>query len=464
MLPSIIKFARTNAPTDHDESPLKDTAVDVFSLPETVSSTDDSASLISSLSDQVFSPVDGVKNWDKKKGFSDYVREGLRYLKRDDSNVVMLFESPSTANSECKFFNSQVYKFHDYPPTSSAAKSIVGPCRYSLMNGSSYPSFLASGAPPAGLLEHWEATVPGFVRPTFVSDISDNDQVYAYLPCESITKHINNPYVHYHMAGKDAIRLMTDKTTKLLPTTSSQRPCIVKTTHSMGSKGIFIIRNDEDAAEFEAFLQESGNPTYIVTEFIEIDRNLACHFFVHPNGEIVWFGSNENYREADGKWSMDSYQVMSEQDRLREMQLPFVRDVARYCQSVGFWGFCGIDVLFDKTGKGYLVDVNPRVTGSLPSLMVAQQMQERYGFGYCLFRRNGPNCYYGTAAQLFEEVAEFNEANEGRCKVVLLSVYEVAVADGESPRTKLNVGVYSDSIEECKNVLNRFAKPVVVIA
>lgn len=37
------------------------------------------------------------------------------------------------------------------------------------------------------------------------------------------------------------------------------------------------------------------------------------------------------------------------------MQLPFVQHVVRYCQSVGFWGFCGIDVLFDENGQGYLV-------------------------------------------------------------------------------------------------------------
>lgn len=121
------------------------------------------------------------------------------------------------------------------------------------MNGGTYATYLQVGSPEAGLLDHWEATVPGFQSPRFVSEIPDSSQVFAYLPCESIKNHVNDPHIHYHMAGKDAIHLMTDKTTKLLQSTKVQRPCIAKTTHSMGSKGIFIIRNDEDEAEFEAF-------------------------------------------------------------------------------------------------------------------------------------------------------------------------------------------------------------------
>jgi D-alanine-D-alanine ligase-like ATP-grasp enzyme len=160
---------------------------------------------------------------------------------------------------------------------------------------------------------------------------------------------------HYHLAGKDAIHLMTQKTTKILTDTRTKRPCVVKTTHSMGSKGIFIINDDEDEAEFEQFLVDSGNPSYVVVDFVDIVRNVACHFFMHPNGSVVWFGSNENHREPDGKFSTDSYLLMDHQDALKEMQLPFVEEVVRYCRAIDFWGFCGVDVLFDSSGAGYLV-------------------------------------------------------------------------------------------------------------
>mmetsp|Transcript_20116 Transcript_20116/g.29630 ORF Transcript_20116/g.29630 Transcript_20116/m.29630 type:complete len:243 (-) Transcript_20116:148-876(-) len=214
---------------------------------------------------------------------------------------------------------------------------------------------------------------------------------------------------------------MTQKTTTLLPDTRTKRPCVVKTTHSMGSKGIFIINDDEDEKEFENFLQESGNPNYVVVDFVDIARNVACHFFMHPNGTVVWFGSNENHREADGKFSSDSYLLMEHQEKLKEMQQPFVEEVVRYCRGVGFWGFCGIDVLFDSSGAGYLVDINPRVTGSCPALMTLHQLKRKYDFQVGLFRRSGNTCYWGSAEQCLKEVAEYNATHEGESCIIIHS-------------------------------------------
>jgi hypothetical protein len=222
----------------------------------------------------------------------------------------------------------------------------------------------------------------------------------------------------------------------------------------MGSKGIFVIRNDEDEKKFEAFLVDSGNPTFVVTEFVEIERNVACHFFIHPNGEeITWIGSNENRRKEDGSWSTDSTIVMKDQEHLRDIQLPFVQDVAKYFHSLGFWGFCGVDVLFDKNQKGYLVDVNPRVTGSSPAIMLAHLLQEKFGFEQCLFRRNSRYAYPGRAADLLREVDEHNERNKGNSMVVLSCFSEV------SPTcTLVQLGAYGcSSLDECESLLNRFA-------
>jgi ATP-grasp domain len=486
----------------HDES-LSSSLVTPSPETKTVFSTDnESASIVSSISDQDLivtslpSPSGGVAGaaaaaaaaagssnlassssfssfrvepWDKKTHYSAFVRDAIQYLKKRPSNsddasaaavpdsdeVVMLFESPSSASADSTFFNCQVYKFHDWPPMSAPYKTMLGPCRYSMMNGDAYPSYLEAGAPPPGLMEHWEATVPGFVRPHFVSHLPESAAVYAYLPCESIANHVNDPHVHYHLAGKDALHLMTHKTTKRFNSTKPpNRPCIAKVTHSMASKGIFVIRNDDDEAEFEEFLAMSGNPNFVVTEFVDIERNVACHFFIHPNGTVTWFGSNENHKEADGRWSMDSFLISADQDRLREMQLPYVMDVVQYCLSVGFWGFCGIDVLFDKDGKGYMVDVNPRVTGSCPSLMVAQLLQDVHpSFEYGLFRRNGNITYRGSASQLLDEVAEYNAANEGSSMLVLFGLYEEAPT-----KTKINIAVYGTSLEDCRVTLNHFAQ------
>jgi hypothetical protein len=265
-----------------------------------------------------------VHNWDCKTMYSDFIKQGLEYNKLQPSSVIMLFESPSSCTTESSFYNANTFRFHDWPPPKTLhSKSILGPLRYSLMNGNTFPSYLRIGKAPDGLMEHWAEAIPGLPAPHFATKVTDEDTVYAYLPVEKIKNHINDPSVHYHLAGKDAIHLMTQKTTKLLPDTRTSRPCVVKTTHSMGSKGIFIINNDEDEAEFEQFLKEAGNPTFVVTDFVDIARNVACHFFIHPSGEVTWFGSNENHRLPDGHFSSDSYLIIDDQATLKKMQLPF---------------------------------------------------------------------------------------------------------------------------------------------
>lgn len=432
-------------------------------LREDAASKDGATSLLPMLSDFdiSFSKLK-VRDWDGSKFYSDFIKEGLEYNNKDVDKVIMLFESPSSISAGGNaFHNNAKFKFHDWPPPKSTkVKAMLGPCRYALMNGASFPVFLREGAPPEGLLHHWAKAVPGFVEPSFASKVTEDDTVYAYLPVEQIKNHVNDPMVHYHLAGKDSIVLMTQKTTKLLPDTRTSRPCVVKTTHSMGSKGIFIIRNDDDEAKFEKYLIESGNPTFVVTDFVDIARNVACHFFMHPNGtSVTWFGSNENKRLPDGTFSSDSFLDSNDQENLKKMQLPFVEEVVQYCHSLGFWGFCGIDVLFDSKGRGYLVDINPRVTGSCPALMTLNRFRQHFGFKVGLFRRSGNINFAGSSAELFEKVEAFNEANEGRCRVVIHSVVQPDDKNDGPATCRINIGVYGNDMEECKTVLNRFANP-----
>jgi len=396
-----------------------------------------------------------VEQWDGKMMYADYIRDGLRYLGKEWDNVVMLYESPSSSSTETSFHNNQVFAYHDYPASPWAYKSVLAPCRYSIMNGSAYPAYLRDGA-PAGLVEHWRDVVPGFEAPTFVPELADDDKVYAYLPVESLKleNHVNDPYVHYHLAGKDAIHLMTHKHAPLLPNTKGVRPCVAKVTHAMGSKGIFVIRNDEDEVEFEEFCAVSGNPNFVVTKFVDIARNVACHFFIHPDGSVVWIGSNENVLLPDGSWSTDSTLDMADQAHLRDIQLPYVKDVVAYCRSNGHWGFCGVDVLFDSDGQGYVVDVNPRVTGSSPALMISQLYKDKYGYDFGLFRRNTRFAYRGTVETLLEQTKSYNEANEGRSRIVLFGFHQK-----EANKTLVNIGVYGNSREVCQAALDRFAPP-----
>jgi hypothetical protein len=448
-------------------------------------------------------PTFSVTTWDRKMFLSDFIADGLAYLRKrgrdlgkhlghgnnnndddddddnDDDRVIMLYEAPSTYSSCTTFHNPTKFRVHDYPPTLPHVKTVMDPCRYSLANGAAYPSFLRDGAPPPGLMEHWESTIPNWVRPAFTNRIptqnshgedeaDKNVLVYAYLPCEAIAneRHVIDPVAHHRLCGKDILPLITSQTPRFLPSARPcRRPCIVKTTHSSGSRGIFVIASDHDERAFQAFWEEARHPKFVITELVTgIRRNMACHFFVHPNGQdLTVVGSSENYRFRDGEphnpslpFSSDSYWSWSDQELLGTMQLGLVQEVARYCLSAGFWGFCGIDVLLDASGRTFLIDVNPRVTGSLPSLLVANLFHGSVGFQFGVFRRSGPATYYnGLAQQLLDDVARFNRAHPSECQVVVFSFFELH--QGGQTTTKIQIGVYGRSMDQCRQVLGDFA-------
>ena len=146
---------------------------------------------------------------------------------------------------------------------------------------------------------------------------------------------------------------------------------------------------------------------------------------------------------------------MKDQQELKELQLPFVEEVCKYCHSVGFWGFAGIDVLFDSQQNGYLVDINPRVTGSCPAIMTLQLLNAQFGFQIALFRRSGNVTFHGSAQELVQQIEEYNEQNMGKSRIVLASFLELV----KGVKTKMNIGVYGNDMEECKAALNHFAQP-----
>ena len=445
---TLVIVAETEKLQDHSD------AMHADSLPE--------AAFVSTIHNMDFPNVPSKfkwMQWDRVTLYGDMVKEGLIYTKQYDPNAkyIMLYETPHSDSPEATFHNKDKFKFHDWPPEKCMKnKNVLAPCRYSLMTGPTFPIFLADGAPPAGLLEHWQTIFPHIPMPHFVNKVQENDIVYAYLPVEQIKNHVNDPDTHYHLIGKNSIHLMTQRTTRLLPDTRTCRPCVVKTTHSMGSKGIFIIENDNDEKDFEEFLRISGNPPFVVTDFVDIHRNVACHFFMHPSGSITWFGSNENKRLPNGNFTMDSYLEMKDQDELQKLQAPFVEEVVQYCKTLGFWGFCGIDVLFDSKGDGYLVDINPRVTGTCPALMSLSLLNHQYGYTVGLFRRNGNINFYGSNAELVRQVSQYNIDHDRQSKIVLHSFYET-----DEGNSRITIGVYGFDMEECKRVLNQFAQPAL---
>jgi hypothetical protein len=96
--------------------------------------------------------------------------------------------------------------------------------------------------------------------------------------------------------------------------------------------------------------------------------------------------------------------------------------------------------------------------------MALQQLKRKYGFTVGLFRRSGKINYNGTSEKLLEEVSVYNTANKGENCIIIHSMWEVEGKDGNKTGvTKVNVGVYGNSLGECKWVLNSFFEPRIPV-
>jgi len=123
------------------------------------------------------------------------------------------------------------------------------------------------------------------------------------------------------------------------------------------------------------------------------------------------------------------------------------------CKSLNFWGFLGIDVLFNTAGRGYLVDINPRVTGSCPALITLNILKKNFGFTVGLFRRTGDINFYGSGEELLAKVDAYNAEHEGKSRVIISSYFEAI----PGKHCRMNIGVYGTDMDECKTVLESFA-------
>jgi hypothetical protein len=86
--------------------------------------------------------------------------------------------------------------------------------------------------------------------------------------------------------------------------------------------------------------------------------------------------------------------------------------------------------------------------------MTLSLFKKKYGFEVGLFRRSGDINYYGSSTELLKKVSMYNTENEGKSRIVIHSMFEP-----EQGRTRINIGVYGNDMEDCKRVLNSFAEP-----
>ena len=380
------------------------------------------------------------------------IPDDLRFLAElylsDASDACLLAEYPSSNSDQTIFQNSTEFIIHDpFPPPPRELLTSLGPHHLMCCWGKNIP-VTSQIAPPDILLDHWTDVFGEAGRPNW-KPFDDNDSFITLFPHQSLSaqQQVVDPIVNYELHSKEVIEKIDCPQAEVYH--SVRYPCIVKLSHGYAGLGNFILYNESDENAMRAELQKHWpDSTLVINSVIEnIVGDYGVQFYLHRDGSIVWLGLTEQHFNDCNRWCGGTYS----KDLQTSLIEPFERIVsatAKHLHGEGYFGLVGIDILRDKDGSCFLVDVNPRLTGITPFLMASRIFEQERSFDEGIYQASFR--FAGTLEELIKRADSFDD-----CRVLVLSAFVQAAQDNTT--TICHISVSSKSQIRNREVLDQLA-------
>ncbi len=362
--------------------------------------------------------------------------------RQDAPDSVLLAEYPSSNNTDTALQNRGKYIIHDpFPPPPTQLIKYLGP--HHLMCGWGDGLRVSSEIRPQdALLDHWREVLGENAVPHWTA-LNDDDRYTTIFPHESLAadRQEIDPATLYHLHSKQAIAEIGCPQAPVLDDIAY--PCVLKLSHGYAGLGNFFIRDDADARRARDYIDTHWpGATYVINGVIgDIARDYCVQFYLHRNGRVTWLGFTNQVFDDAGKWSGGTF-VTQEQDDAFPRLFPLARKTGDYLHEHGYYGVVGIDVLEDGAGERFLVDLNPRLNGSTPFLVLCRRfLKGGDTAGLYAPSRDFP----GTLAQLAKRAA-----NAQGGKAVILSACE----DTTNGVTKCHLSAHAPTLADCRAVMD----------
>ncbi len=380
----------------------------------------------------------------------DYVRFLSELYVTDAPDACLLAEYPSSNSDDTKFQNKTEFIIHDpFPPPPRELLTSLGPHHLMCCWGDLI-SVTSEIAPPAALLKHWKKLFGADGLPTWIP-FEESDEFITLFPHQSLTaeQQVIDPVTNYQLHSKEVIEKIDCPQAAVLD--AVQFPCIVKLSHGYAGLGNFMIH---DEADERAMRRELGkhwpDATLVINSIIEnIVGDYGVQFYLRRDGSIVWLGLTEQHFNESKRWCGGTYSSEMQTELIEPFE-PIVTATAAHLHAEGCFGLVGIDILRDKDGKCFLVDVNPRLTGITPFLMASRIFDQDHSFGEGIYQASFR--FAGSLEELIEAAGGFND-----CQVMILSAFEDDAADRTT--TICHISVSSKSQSRNREILNQLATP-----
>lgn len=188
-------------------------------------------------------------------------------------------------------------------------------------------------------------------------------------------------------------------------------PFVVKLCLAGCGFGTFIVTNERRRKEMLAAMVEykkKGGVEIMLSKYIDLKADLSVHYMVGAPGDVndknnplLVAVTVQNLTE-NGHWTGGSIDYAA-QPELKALLMETVRETTQRLPDE-FVGWCGVDIVIDAEGEQWVVDLNPRLTGSMPICLLSNHFHKGLGLRYAEFAAFQ---YPGAPEDVYERLAPF---------------------------------------------------------
>lgn len=190
-------------------------------------------------------------------------------------------------------------------------------------------------------------------------------------------------------------------------------PFVVKLYRAGCSFGTYIVKAERHRDEMVAAMaryKSRGTTEVLLSTYIDLVQDLSVHFFVGAPGTVhdrdnpQILGVTVQTLTDAGKW-VGGHIDFGMQQELQELVWHTVRDTTRRMPET-FMGWAGVDIVVDREGGQWVVDLNARFTGSMPICLMSGHFWKQRGLPLAQFSAveyaGDVDCIYARLGSLLQ--------------------------------------------------------------
>ncbi|WP_409272090.1 hypothetical protein V1499_20325 [Neobacillus sp. SCS-31] len=148
-----------------------------------------------------------------------------------------------------------------------------------------------------------------------------------------------------------------------------------------GGHDVFFCHTDEDFAEGLKSLEDSES--IVIEEIVDIRKNYCIQFAKTHDGRIIYLGAGEQITTDSGEYKGN---WISNAEGPPDVAIALGKSIMEKACRLGYKGVAGFDILLSEDGRVLCIDLNFRLNGSTPALLLKDSIFERHNMEDMMYK------------------------------------------------------------------------------